>query len=207
MGGKVLPTIKRTTQMDKMGKEELRAACKAAGIKGYGKWNNTQMREALETLFANQASIAKEVKSQPTQAAQGLTKSELRSLAQNDAGTQHADKRMAEVAAQVAPAPVAVVAPVAAAPVVSAATGKPVTTRTGIKVEANREERNGLVRPSAGGICRAMWDAVEQSIDAGKMLTAKEFKVLSEANGWNWNNASAEYYKARQFRGITGRVK
>lgn len=206
--------------MDKMGKEELRAACKAAGIKGYGKWNNTEMRTALNDAHASRnvgATVAEtvknvaaeqaNVKSQPTQAAQGLTKSELRSLAQNDAGTQHADKRMAEVAAQVAPAPVAVVAPVAAAPVVSAATGKPVTTRTGIKVEANREERNGLVRPSAGGICRAMWDAVEQSIDAGKMLTAKEFKVLSEANGWNWNNASAEYYKARQFRGITGRVK
>lgn len=156
----------------KMNREALRDACKAAGIKGYGKLGSAELRQALDA-----AAVLKEVKSQPTQAA------------------------------QVAPAPVAVVAPVAAAPVVSAATGKPVTTRTGIKVEANREERNGLVRPSAGGICRAMWDAVEQSIDAGKMLTAKEFKVLSEANGWNWNNASAEYYKARQFRGITGRVK
>lgn len=188
--------------MGKMGKEELRAACKAAGIKGYGKWNNTEMRQALELVAPTVATAKTEVKSQPTQAAQGLTKSKLRSLAQNDAGTQHADKRMGEGAAQAAPV---------AAPAPAAAPGMPgepaPATRKGLKVEANREERNGLVRPSVGGICRAMWDAVEQSIDAGKMLTAKEFKALAEKNDWNWNNASAEYYKARQFRGITGRVK
>lgn len=167
--------------MDKMGKEELRAACKAAGIKGYGKWNNTQMREALAgtKLMSETAQARTNTKSQPKQAA------------------------------QVAPAPVkeeiiSNIGKVAPAVAVSAATGKPVRA---VKVEANREERNGLVRPSAGGICRAMWDAVEQSIDAGKLITAKEFKVLAEKNDWNWNNASAEYYKARQFRGITGRVK
>lgn len=39
---------KNTVSIDDMGKDQLRAACKAAGITGYGKLSNLQMREALK---------------------------------------------------------------------------------------------------------------------------------------------------------------
>lgn len=113
-------------------------------------------------------------------------------------------RAVAKAAAPVVVAPAPKAAPAAAVP--TAPAPAPAAAR-GIKVEKNREERNGFVRPSAGGICRAMWDLVEDSINAGKLLTIKEYKEVCDARGYNWNNASAEYYKARQFRGITGRPK
>ena len=36
--------------------------------------------------------------------------------------------------------------------------------------------------------------------------TWEQVKAIAEANGWNPNNASIEYYQWRKFNGITGRV-
>ena len=79
---------------------------------------------------------------------------------------------------------------------------------TGLIIEKNRPEQNGVKRPSAGGLCRAVWDAcwAHQEI-TGTPPTAKEVKAIAESNGWNSNNASIEYYQWRKFNGITGRVK
>lgn len=79
---------------------------------------------------------------------------------------------------------------------------------TGLIIEKNRPEQNGVKRPSAGGLCRAVWDAcwAHQEI-TGTPPTAKEVKAIAETNGWNLNNASIEYYQWRKFNGITGRVK
>lgn len=78
---------------------------------------------------------------------------------------------------------------------------------TGLIIEKNRPEQNGVKRPSAGGLCRAVWDAcwAHQEI-TGTPPTAKEVKAIAETNGWNPNNASIEYYQWRKFNGITGRV-
>ena len=78
---------------------------------------------------------------------------------------------------------------------------------TGLIIEKNRPEQNGVKRPSAGGLCRAVWDAcwAHQEI-TGTPPTAKEVKAIAETNGWNLNNASIEYYQWRKFNGITGRV-
>ena len=78
---------------------------------------------------------------------------------------------------------------------------------TGLIIEKNRPEQNGVKRPSAGGLCRAVWDAcwAHQEI-TGTPPTAKEVKAIAETNGWNQNNASIEYYQWRKFNGITGRV-
>ena len=79
---------------------------------------------------------------------------------------------------------------------------------TGLIIEKNRPEQNGVKRPSAGGLCRAVWDACWAHQEAtGLPPTAKEVKAIAEANGWNPNNASIEYYQWRKFNGITGRVK
>ena len=78
---------------------------------------------------------------------------------------------------------------------------------TGLIIEKNRPEQNGVKRPSAGGLCRAVWDAcwAHQEI-TGTPPTAKEVKAIAETNGWNPNNASIEYYQWRKFNGIIGRV-
>lgn len=78
---------------------------------------------------------------------------------------------------------------------------------TGLIIEKNRPEQNGVKRPSAGGLCRAVWDACwAHQETTGLPPTAKEVKGLAETNGWNPNNASIEYYQWRKFNGITGRV-
>lgn len=86
----------------------------------------------------------------------------------------------------------------AAAPTVEA-------TGTGLKIEKDRPEQNGIKRPSIGGKCRAVWDACDEMVAAGTPPTAKDVRAIAEANGWNPNNASIEFYQWRKFNGITGR--
>lgn len=81
-----------------------------------------------------------------------------------------------------------------------------VATGTGLKIEKVREERNGLKRPSVGGVCRAIWDFCDaHQASTGFVPTAKEIKAAAEVEGWNANNASIEYYNWRKFMGIRGR--
>lgn len=84
-------------------------------------------------------------------------------------------------------------------------------TGTGLKIEKVREERNGVKRPSAGGKCRAIWDALDAYVadpdNEGTMPTAKIVKDIAVAEGWNPANASIEFYNWRKFNGITGRAK
>ena len=78
---------------------------------------------------------------------------------------------------------------------------------TGLIIEKNRPEKNGVKRPSAGGLCRAVWDACwAQKSETGEVPTAKWVKEKAAAMGWNPNNASIEYYQWRKFNGISGRV-
>lgn len=78
---------------------------------------------------------------------------------------------------------------------------------TGLTIEKDRPEQNGVKRPSAGGMCRAVWDACwEKQAEANEVPTAKWVKEKAVAEGWNPNNASIEYYQWRKFNGISGRV-
>jgi hypothetical protein len=79
---------------------------------------------------------------------------------------------------------------------------------TGIKIEKDREERNGVKRPSAGGKCRAVWDALDQyQAEEKEVPTASIVKMITEDEGWNPNNATIEFYQWRKFHGIGGRSK
>ena len=81
-------------------------------------------------------------------------------------------------------------------------------TSTGLKIEKDRPEQNGVKRPSIGGKCRAIWDALDQlALDTGDDPTAKQVKELAALHGWNPNNASIEYYQWRKFNGITKPAK
>lgn len=63
----------------------------------------------------------------------------------------------------------------------------------------------GIKKPSVGGQCRALWDALDDMVAAGTQPTAKQVKALAEERGWNPNNASIEFYAWRKFNGIRGR--
>ena len=78
---------------------------------------------------------------------------------------------------------------------------------SGLVIEKDRPEQNGVKRPSAGGLCRAVWDACWAHQEAtGEVPSAKQVKEIALAQGWNPNNASIEYYQWRKYNGISGRV-
>lgn len=83
---------------------------------------------------------------------------------------------------------------------------KPTQVAVGLKIEKDRPEQNGIKRPSAGGRCRAVWDALDEyRRETGELPTAKVVRELAADEGWNPNNASIEFYQWRKFNGITGR--
>lgn len=94
----------------------------------------------------------------------------------------------------------ALIALLPAAPAATPATG------TGLKIEKDRPEQNGIKRPSAGGKCRAIWDALDEyRTNEGELPDAKFVRALAAEHGYNPNNASIEFYQWRKFNGITGR--
>lgn len=175
------------SNFNEMGKVELRAACKEAGIKNYGKMNNDGMRAALE---AHYAAPVQEEQAAPTEPEAVVTEEEapvfakggLAAMVQQMIGA----KSEKQVEKQAAPASAK-------------------STSTGLKIEKDREERNGIKKPSVGGTCRAVWDAMDAMVAFGKNPTAKDVKALAEERGWNPNNASIEFYQWRKFHGIRGR--
>lgn len=167
---------------NEMGKVELRQACKEAGIKNYGKMNNDAMRAALEAHYADAKEAEEDVVTEevqeeaPVSAPSGLATMVQQMMGANQ---KKEEERSAPAAAK--------------------------RTSGGLKIEKAREERNGIKKPSVGGQCRAVWDALDDMVAAGTQPTAKQVKALAEERGWNANNASIEFYQWRKFNGIRGR--
>lgn len=87
-------------------------------------------------------------------------------------------------------------------------TSKPVQVAVGLVIEKDRPTQNGVTRPSAGGRCRAVWDALDAyRAETNMVPDAKVVRELAADEGWNPNNASIEFYQWRKFNGITGRAK
>lgn len=209
------------TNFNEMGKTELRAACKDAGIKNYGKMNNGAMREALEAHHA--ASAKQEEKVEQVAPATESASVDLDTLQlthddncphcgvglDNGIGTFdqlveiHGPKKAHSLAQREfqCMACEGEWGPKAGEYIQkdSTATGK------GLKIEKEREERNGVKRPSVGGSCRAVWDFLDGVVTAGNTPTIALVKEEAETAGWNVNNASIEFYQWRKFNGIRGR--
>ena len=81
-------------------------------------------------------------------------------------------------------------------------TRRPSGSSNGLKIEQDRESRNGVTRPSIGGKCRAVWDGLDTE---GTDTTAKRARELADANGWDRTTTMVQFYKWRKFNGITGR--
>jgi len=142
-----------------MNKAELRAACKAAGIKNYGKMDNAGMRMAL--------SLANITKSEPSKGS--LVDIVSTQLNQPESKLKN---------------------------------GKFPPRPKMKKLETVREERNGVKRPSAGGLCRAVWDMLDVvSLETCVVPSLKAVKKIAEERGWNLNNVTIEYYRWKKFNG------
>jgi hypothetical protein len=171
------------SNFDNMGKEELRAACKAGAVKGWGKMNNTQMREALA---AKQAEMGIPATIQQTEAPVAEVVKEAEQLPVEDSRKPVVE---VPVEAPAAPAP----APVAA----------PKSKSAGTKIQKDREERNGVKRPSAGTICAHIWASLDAHLATYKTTPSfKDLKVLQDQNGWQRNTAVTQYQRWKEFNDL-----
>jgi hypothetical protein len=213
------------TKFAEMGKTELRAACKAASI-SYGKLTVAEMRSALEASSYAAAVVemadGEDLRKKDTRTDEDYvelaSKMDHTKLGQDgieehcpccgihlsngcahyadivdSAGTKEANKMKNEwtclgcggewgEALNHAPA----------APRAASKGG------SGVKIEKNREQRNGIKRPSAGGKCRLVWDALD-ILATQNLATLKDIKAVAEKSGWNPNNATIEFYNWRKF--------
>ena len=70
-------------------------------------------------------------------------------------------------------------------------------------IEKNREQQNGLKRPSKGTICAELWDCYDKMGDP----EIKYVKQFAEANGFDQTTATIQFYRWRKFRGIQSKRK
>ena len=162
-----------------MTKNELKAALDLAGV-AYAKKANL---ETLMNLYAQHVASVATVTDHGT----GFLDATDPTMPMGENGNSLVDVLPTEEAATPAPE-----APEAATP-----------AGTGLKIEKDRPEQNGVKRPSIGGKCRAIWDALDAyRAETGELPTSKTVKELAADEGWNPNNASIEYYQWRKFNGI-----
>lgn len=200
-------TTNTASKFDAMGKEELRAACREAGV-SYSKLNNDGMRAALTAHYASlkvaeepaeEVAAEEEVVQQPARPnvfAQmlGLTPAPLpvgcgtgTRVVDGKKVDPNASKAKGESRARVEKNP---------APAV------PRVSRKGYTIQKEREERNGVKRPSEGTVCGNVW----AEFDKNPEIKASELADLADTNGWNRTNVSCEFYAWRKFMGIKGRA-
>lgn len=65
--------------------------------------------------------------------------------------------------------------------------------------KVGREERNGVKRPRAGGLCAAVWAWLDAHPDA----TVKDVREVSPEHDWNLSNSQIEFYQWRKFSGLS----
>ncbi len=82
---------------------------------------------------------------------------------------------------------------------------KSAKTGTGIKIEKNRPERNGVTRPSQGGQCDKVWTKLDEMSASGKVPAIKDVKEWAKQVGMADATASTQYARWRKYMGIVGR--
>ena len=179
-------------QIDAMNKEQLRSTCRQHGI-AYGKLNNDGMRRALRGCEAmyTPAQASPFVGLMDQTAATGASKA----LKGKLNGTFSSDGK--KVAAPVAPTPRH------SRPQRTPAPELPQRERKGYKIQKEREERNGVRRPSQGTLCGAVWDYFDQH----PATVAAELHTIADDHKWNRTNVACEFYSWRKFMGVGRKVK
>lgn len=198
-------TANTASKFDAMGKEELRAAMREAGI-SYSKLNNDGMRAALVAHYAKAEQAAEveaeeEEETRPT--SNGMSFAQILGMAPMSAMpastgpvTRVVDGKKVEAKAPKAKGEPRTRSDKPAAPVV------PRVSRKGYTIQKEREERNGVKRPSEGTVCGNVW----AEFDKNPEIKAGELQALADEHGWNRTNVSCEFYAWRKFMGIKGRA-
>ena len=86
-------------------------------------------------------------------------------------------------------------------PNIEVAPAEPVTPPAPKASKARSEVRNGVRKPIKGK-CAEVWaalSAVQEVSETDSPLTIGDVRALAEANGWNINNATIEFYAWRKF--------
>lgn len=207
--------------LNAMGKLELRSTCKEFGVKGYGKMDNAKMREAV-LLAQAMGILATKV---PAEVEDCSAEHGEQNTCEKCAVEEVAEPKKEEpnmwtgMLSPVAPViPKGAVTRVVDGKKVEARSPKakgesrprvekdpaPIVPRVSIKgyvIQKEREERNGVKRPSEGTVCGAVW----HEFDLNPKIAAGDLQGLADANGWNRTNVSCEFYAWRKFMGIKGR--
>lgn len=233
------------SNFDNMGKEELRAACKAAQVKGWGKMNNTQMRDALkagqaamgipETVKQTEAPV-----NEPAPAAEPAPVAEVAAAPEQLPKEDSKREPTPEYLATLGPNGIDGICPHCGAhesngfadhqhiadanpagartmvreyiclgcgkewgPEIVREVRKPVMNPTGVKIQKNREERNGVKRPSVGTICHAIWASLDAHLATYKTTPSfKDLKALQDQYGWQRNTAVTQYQRWKEFNDL-----
>lgn len=79
-------------------------------------------------------------------------------------------------------------------------------TNEGIKIQKNREERNGVKRPSEGGKCAQLWSLFDAMYgEKGIVPTPKPAKERSAELGLDPVTTTVQLYRWREFMGFKGK--
>jgi hypothetical protein len=82
----------------------------------------------------------------------------------------------------------------------------PSGSSNGLKIEKDREQRNGVTRPSIGGKCRGIWDELDAQYSVtGGIPTAKAARDALLPDGFDKTTIMVQYYRWRKFMGVEGR--
>lgn len=183
-----------------LSKVELRAECKARAIKGYGNMKNAEMAAACEAHEAANAPVVGEFTLCP------------------HCGI-HLDNGYSDYASQCEAAQTtghrgALITHeyvcLACMGEFGAACGTQGKARkapvgTGIKIQKGREERNGVKRPSEGGICAQLWSLFDAMYaEKGMVPTPKPAKERSAQLNLDPVTTTVQLYRWRDFMGFKG---
>ncbi len=157
-----------------LNRKQLREMCKEHGIKNYGRMTVDEMREQIKARMAE-----KQVEEQVIEP------------------VEEPETKTPKMAFGV-PMPTNTVGVMA---------GRKVEKRPQKEkkytIEKNREQQNGLKRPSKGTICAELWDCYDKMGDP----EIKYVKQFAEANGFDQTTATIQFYRWRKFRGIQSKRK
>jgi hypothetical protein len=184
-----------------MGKEELRAACRAVGIK-YGKMTNDEMRAELTKFNKGKAQPKpKQVAKTKPLANSGNKAKPFDSLM----GTQKVPENLKATPSTIVRDGQKITGvSVAGQGLRSSKTPPPElprVARLGIVIEKGREESNGVRRPSKGTVCAKIWEI----FDKDPSIRAADLVKIADSNLWDRTTVSCQFYTWRRFMGIKGR--
>lgn len=191
-----------------MNRTELRVACKAAGI-AYGKLTVAQMKDALSKLANDDEAVEEVIEELVEELVEQVVEQVVEEVpAELTVSSESVDQyfgamRAAISAAQDPEEQAEDVKPSGVFKNMVIEANRVTPPKQPLSIQKNREKRNGVTRPSAGGACAQIWDiCFEREAEVGvEAVTLKDVKHIASEKGLNPTNATCEFYNWRKFVG------